>query len=54
MYDAKLRGYHVENFPIDRYVTHLVAGTRRLYKGHWNPGDKKPTEQWNPDAKIPI
>lgn len=54
MWDARKRGISVASYPIDKFVTHLVAGTRRLYNGHWNPGDKKPEVGWNPVARIPI
>lgn len=54
MYDARKKGYSVGAFPFERYADHLIAGTRRLYMGHWWAKDEKPRQQWNPDAKIPI
>jgi glycosyltransferase involved in cell wall biosynthesis len=54
MWDARKKGIAVASYPIEDFVTHMVAGTRRLYKGHWNPKDSKPMVGWNPSAKIPI
>lgn len=54
MWNAREKGIPVAGYPIEKFVTHLIAGTRRLYQGHWNPGDTKPTTSWNPRAKIPI
>lgn len=54
MSSAVKAGYHLVSFPVERYVTHLVAGTRRMYGGKWDP---KPTDQprgWREDAKFPI
>lgn len=53
MHDAKSKGIRVAGFPVENFVTHLVAGTRRMYKGHWDGNGKTP-ERWNPDARIPI
>lgn len=54
MRSARSSGYLVASFPFEKYADHLVAGTRRLYFGHWWPKDENPKQQWNPDAKIPI
>lgn len=54
MHDARNKGYSVVSFPFERYADHLVAGTRRLYLGHWWAKDESPKQQWTPDAKIPI
>ena len=43
----------VESFPVFDYVKHLVAGTRRMYSGHWDPRNKKPNE-WKRKADYPI
>lgn len=53
MHDAKKKEIQVASFPIENYVTHLVAGTRRMYKGHWDGTGIEPAI-WNPKAQIPI
>lgn len=53
MHDAKKKEIRVASFPIEKYVTHLIAGTRRMYQGHWDGNGKEPIK-WNPRAKIPI
>lgn len=30
-------GYQLKDFPVQRYVKHLVAGTRRMFHGNWKP-----------------
>jgi glycosyltransferase involved in cell wall biosynthesis len=54
MHDARNQGYRVGSFPFEKYADHLVAGTRRLYFGHWFAKDEQPKQKWNPNAKIPI
>lgn len=54
MFNAIQAGYHLVSFPIDRYVTHLVAGTRRMYQGRWNPGHDERPGGWREDARYPI
>lgn len=54
MRDARDAGFSLQSFPIDNYIKHLKAGTRRLYKGHWDP---KPTDKpgpWTEDREWPI
>lgn len=51
---ARARGYKVEAFPIFDYLTHLVAGTRRLYGGRWNPKDYEKPREWTEKAKYAI
>lgn len=46
-------GYTFYDFPIDKYIKHLIAGTRRLYKGRWNPGNSQ-IGKWKKDAKYRI
>jgi glycosyltransferase involved in cell wall biosynthesis len=53
-WEARARGYRVEAFPIFEYVTHLVAGTRRLYGGRWNPKDDEEPNEWNERAQYAI
>jgi glycosyltransferase involved in cell wall biosynthesis len=46
MYDARERGYHVEDFPIQDYIWHKVAGTRGLYGGRFQIGTHEPPGKW--------
>lgn len=53
MREAAARGLKVKAFPIFNYVTHLIAGTRRMFGGHWDGTDKKPSE-WRKGSRYPI
>lgn len=35
MIDAVQKGYRLANFPIDNYIWHKTAGTRKRYGGSW-------------------
>lgn len=52
MLDAEAHGYQVGGFPVFDYITHLIGGTRRMYKNWWDVGDAKP-DQWKPDITMP-
>jgi len=54
MREANKRELKVEAFPIRDYVTHLEAGTRRMYSGRWDPTDKTPKKKWNAKDRYPI
>lgn len=54
MMEVPWAGWHVEAFPVEQYATHLVAGTRRLYGGRWDPSEGEQPQPWNPNARIPI
>lgn len=54
MFSAIQRGYHLVSFPVERYVTHLVAGTRRMYGGKWDPKQGEKPGTWREDNKYPI
>lgn len=54
MRDARDKGYQVASFPIEQYCKHLIAGTRRMWSGHWYPGDKQPSKTWNDKDSYPI
>jgi glycosyltransferase involved in cell wall biosynthesis len=54
MFNATKAGYHLVSFPIDQYVTHLIAGTRRMWKGRWDPKSDERPGGWREDAKYPI
>ena len=52
MVAAYERGLKVKSFPIFQYVDHLIAGTRRMYGGHWEgKGQPKP---WKKKDTYPI
>ena len=51
---AQERGIKVGDFPISGYVDHLVAGTRRMFGGHWHPKDGAQASDWDPRARFPI
>ena len=46
MVEAERRKLKVEAFPIRDYVKHLKAGTRRMYKGRWDPKSGTPKGPW--------
>lgn len=52
MVGAATKGHKVKSFPIFDYINHLVAGTRRMYGGHWE-GKGKP-KTWKKEASYPI
>lgn len=54
MRDAKIAGIDVKPFHLEPYVKHLVAGTRRMWNGHWYPKDKKQINEWVKDSQYPI
>ena len=54
MLDAEAHGYAVADFPVFRYVTHLVAGTRRMYDGRWDPRDNENPKPWKKNESYPI
>ena len=44
----------VLDFPVWQYVDHMVAGTRRMFGGHWHPVKGTEAKGWDPDARFPI
>lgn len=55
MRSAVKKGYDLEPFPIlKNHITHLVAGTRRMYKGHWHPKESQKPSAWNKKHTFPI
>lgn len=54
MLGAKNKGLELVSYKPTSYVKHLIAGTRRMWQGHWFPGEKKPTSQWKKDSSYPI
>jgi len=47
-------GYTLEDFPVGEFVEHLVAGTRRIYQGKWNPLTNEARGTWRATDKLPI
>ena len=47
MHDARERGYHVEDFPIQAYVWHKVAGTRGMYGGRFQIETDEEPGKWS-------
>jgi len=55
MYEANRKQYALLDFNLALYIKHLVAGTRRLYKGHWYDGDTNfPYTEWDAKKTYPI
>ena len=48
------RGYQLKDFPVQSYVKHLIAGTRRRFGGHWKPGSTMRAKTWRADEHYPI
>jgi len=47
MREATAKRYDLESFPIARYIKHLVAGTRRMWDGNWNPKGHNTIKPWS-------
>jgi thiamine phosphate synthase YjbQ (UPF0047 family) len=54
MHAALKAGYEVQSFPVSDYVKHLVAGTRRMYQGRWDPDTTQTAKQWERCTRYPI
>lgn len=54
MQSAKKKGYKVDSFPIETYIEHIKAGTRRMYEGRWNPKQDEKPREWRKDRNYPI
>jgi len=52
MRSALARGYQLKDFPVQRYVKHLVAGTRRMFHGNWKP--RGAAKAWKAKDQYPI
>lgn len=44
-------GYSFFDFPIDKYITHLIAGTRRMLNGNWI-GKNEDLKEWDKNASY--
>ena len=53
MLDAEAHEYRIQDFPIFEYVTHLGAGTRRMFRGWWSPKSADVPDPWREDAIFP-
>ncbi len=51
---AHQRGLQVEDFPVKDYITHLIAGTRRMFGGRWNPKKNEKPRAWDAKQTYPI
>jgi glycosyltransferase involved in cell wall biosynthesis len=54
MREAQKQGLHVASFPIEDYIEHLKAGTRRMYRGKWNPKEGERARPWEREGNWPI
>lgn len=54
MLSAHKLGYKLLSFPVDKYIHHLVAGTRRMYQGRWNPREDDKPSPWEKNKYVPI
>lgn len=54
MLDADAAGFIVKDYPVFEYVKHLVAGTRRMYGGRWNPETLEKPGEWRAKDNHPI
>ena len=55
MRTAVQKGYDLQAFPIlKEYITHLIAGTRRMYAGRWNPKTSEKPRAWHKNTTYPI
>jgi len=54
MWIAQGRGLKVFDFPIRDYVKHWEAGTRRRFRGKWNPRAEETPVPWKATKTYPI
>ena len=54
MVDAQAKGWPVKGFPVFNHVDHMVAGTRRMYGGRWDPKDGDRPNKWKEGGSWPI
>ena len=47
-------GLKVVAFPVGDYVEHLVAGTRRMWSGRWDPKPGESAGPWKEKGNWPI
>ena len=51
---ARKKGFAVRDFPIQEYIKHLGAGTRRMWGGAWDIADRKPITKWKKNDNYPL
>ena len=51
---ALAQGFELKDFPIQKYVKHLEAGTRRMFGGNWRPGVTVKAKTWRENEHYPI
>lgn len=54
MFDAIVKGYTLCDFKLEPYIKHWIAGTRRMFSGHWKPKDTDTPNPWQKDKTFPI
>jgi len=54
MRSALAQGFELQDFPVQNYVKHLIAGTRRMFQGNWRPGATAKARAWRSDEHYPI
>jgi glycosyltransferase involved in cell wall biosynthesis len=54
MREAHEAGYKLLSFPISDYIHHLIAGTRRMYGGRWDPRASDAPGAWEEGRAWPI
>lgn len=54
MRSALAKGFQLQDFPVQHYVKHLIAGTRRMFGGHWRPGATVKPKTWKANKNYPI
>jgi len=54
MIAAAKAGLSFYDFDLEPYIKHWVAGTRRMFKGKWNPKEDERKLAWIEDRSYPI
>jgi len=54
MRSALMRGFKLQDFIVQTYVKHLVAGTRRMFNGNWRPKTAIKPKLWKENEQYPI
>jgi len=54
MMGARQKGYVVKDFPVQQYIKHLGAGTRRMWEGAWDVRDRPKKRKWRANDNYPL
>jgi len=54
MIDAVEKKFDLEEFALEPYVKHHIAGTRRMFKDYWHPKDNENPRPWTEKGNHPI